>query len=416
MTSRERILGALNHQETDRVPIDLSGHRSSGIAALAYPRLRSHLGLPPRPVRVYDMVQQLAVVDEDVLDRFGVDTIEMGRGFLLKDGDWKDWELPDGSPCLIPGFINVARRGQDWVVLNDEGRELGLQKPGCLYFEQTYFPLMERGIAGDDFSDLEDLLGDTIWTGVVHPGAHLDLDKAGLAEMERAACDLRSKTDRAIIGLFGGNLFEVPQMLYRMDNYLLYLGMYPDDVFRLSQSLCEIYLKNLEKWLGAVGPHIDIVQFGDDLGGQGGPLLSPEMYRRFYKPFHELLWSRARELADIKVMLHCCGGVRELLPDLIDAGLDAINPVQVNARGMEASALKRDFGRDITFWGGGCDTRDILPHGSAEEVRHHVTGQVQALRPGGGFVFQQVHNILADVPPANIAAMIDALHEDSGGL
>jgi uroporphyrinogen decarboxylase len=416
MTSRERIISALNHQETDRVPVDLSGHRSSGIAALAYPRLRSHLGLPPRPVRVYDMVQQLAVVDEDVLDRFGVDTVEMGRGFLLRDRDWKDWELPDGSPCLIPGFINVERRGQDWVVRNDEGQELGLQKPGCLYFEQTYFPLMERGIAGDDFADLEEVLGDTIWTGVVHPGAHLDLDEAGLAEMERAAGDLRSKTDRAIVGLFGGNLFEVPQMLYRMDNYLLYLGMYPDDVLRLSQSLCEIYLKNLEKWLGAVGPHIDIVQFGDDLGGQGGPLLSPEMYRRFYKPFHERLWSRARELADVKVMLHCCGGVRELLPDLIDAGLDAINPVQVNARGMGASALKRDFGGDITFWGGGCDTRDILPHGSAEEVRHHVIGQVRALRPGGGFVFQQVHNILADVPPANIAAMFDALHEDSGGL
>ncbi|MGB2905900.1 MAG: uroporphyrinogen decarboxylase family protein [Candidatus Aminicenantaceae bacterium] len=411
MTSRDRVLRALNYQETDRVPIDLSGHRSSGIAALAYPKLRAFLDLPPRPVRVYDMVQQLAVVDEDVLDRFGVDTIEMGRAFLLRDEDWKEWTLPDGSPCLIPGFINVERRGRDWVVLSDKGQELGLQKPGCLYFEQTHFPLMERGIAGDDFSDLEDILSDTIWTGVVHPGAHLDLDDAGLAEMAQAARDLRSKTDRAIIGLFGGNLFEVPQMLYRMDNYLLYLGMYPDDVLRLSHSLCEIYLKNLQKWLGSVGPYIDIVQFGDDLGGQGGPLLSPEMYRRFYKPFHTLLWSRAKELAEVKVMLHCCGGVRELLPDLIDAGLEAINPVQVNTRGMEAAGLKRDFGRDITFWGGGCDTRDVLPHGTPEEVGRHVAEQVRVLRPGGGFVFQQVHNILADVPPVNIAAMFEAVHQ-----
>jgi uroporphyrinogen decarboxylase len=411
MTSRERILSALNHRETDRIPVDMSGHRSSGIAALAYPKLRTHLGLPPRPVRVYDMVQQLAVVDEDVLDRFGVDTIEMGRGFLLQDGDWKEWELPDGSPCLIPGFINVERRGREWVVQNDEGQELGLQKPGCLYFEQTYFPLMQRGIAGDDFSDLEEILGDTIWTGVVHPGAHLELDEAGLREMAQAAQSLRSKTDRAIIGLFGGNLFEVPQMLYRMDNYLLYLGMYPDDVLRLSHSLCEIYLKNLEKWLCAVGPYIDIVQFGDDLGGQAGPLLSPEMYRRFYKSFHERLWSRAKELAGVKVMLHCCGGVRELLPDLIDTGLDAINPVQINAGGMDAAGLKRDFGRELTFWGGGCDTREILPHGTPEEVGRHVIDQVRALRPDGGFVFQQVHNILADVPPANIAAMFAAIHE-----
>jgi len=411
MTSRERILSALNHRETDRIPIDLSGHRSSGIAALAYPKLRAFLDLPPRPVRIYDMVQQLAVVDEDVLDRFGVDTIEMGRAFLLRDEDWKEWELPDGSPCLIPGFINVERRGGDWVVLSDKGQELGLQKQGCLYFEQTHFPLMERGIAGDDFSDLEDILGDTIWTGVVHPGAHLDLNESGLTEMAQAARNLRSKTERAIIGLFGGNLFEVPQMLYRMDNYLLYLGMYPDDVLRLSHSLCEIYLKNLEKWLGSVGPYIDIIQFGDDLGGQGGPLLSPEMYRRFYKPFHTRLWNRAKELAEVKVMLHGCGGVRELLPDLIDAGLDSINPVQVNARGMEAASLKRDFGRDITLWGGGCDTRDVLPHGTPEEVAYHVSKQVQVLRPGGGFVFQQVHNILADVPPANITAMFETAHK-----
>ena len=125
---------------------------------------------------------------------------------------------------------------------------------------------------------------------------------------------------------------------------------------------------------------------------------------------------RARELADVKVMLHCCGGVRELLPDLIDAGLDAINPVQINARGMDAEGLKRDFGRDITFWGGGCDTRDVLPRGTVQDVRQHVYEQVQALRPGGVFVFQQVHNILADVPPENIAALFDAVHETGGRL
>jgi uroporphyrinogen decarboxylase len=411
MTSRERVRNALNFQETDRVPIDLSGHRSSGIAALAYPKLRRALGLPPRPVRVYDMVQQLAVVDGDVLDIFGIDTIEMGRGFLLEGTDWKEWELPDGSPCLIPKYVHVAKRNGSWLVLNDSGQELGIQKPRCLYFEQSHFPLRERGIAGDDFSDLGEKLGDTIWTGIVHPGAHLTLDEAGLAEMAESARALRQRSDRAIIGLFGGNMFEVPQMLYGMDNYLLDLGMYPDDVLRLSEALCSLYLNNLEKWLGAVGSSIDIIQFGDDLGGQGGPLISPEMYRRFYKPYHQKLWGRAKELAEVKVMLHCCGGVRELLPDLIEAGLDAINPVQINARGMEAEGLKRDFGRDITFWGGGCDTRDILPNGTPEEVRTHVRTQVDRLRVGGGFVFQQVHNILADVPADNILAMYAALKD-----
>jgi uroporphyrinogen decarboxylase len=411
MTSRERVLASLSHRPPDKIPIDFSGHRSSGIAALAYPKLRQHLGLSPSPIRVYDLVQQLAIVDNDILDRFGVDTIEMGRGFLTDERDWKEWVLPDGTPCLIPYYINLEKRGEDWTVFTDRGIELGIQKKGWLYFEQTYFPLMERGIQNDDFSDLEDILNNTIWTGAVSPGAHLPLEGPGLEEMARGAKALRESTDRAIIGLFGGNMFEVPQMLYRMDNYLMALRLHPEAVLRLSERLCGIYLKNLEKWLGAVGPYIDIVLFGDDLGGQNGLLISPEMYRRYFKPFHRKLWLRAKELADVKVQLHCCGGVRELLPDLIDAGLDAINPVQFNCSGMDTAKLKADFGKDLTFWGGGCDTRDILPNASPERIRKHVHEQVGTLRPGGGFVFQQVHNILANVPGENIAAMFDAVND-----
>jgi uroporphyrinogen decarboxylase len=415
MTSRERVSAALDFREPDRVPIDLSGHRSSGIAAVVYPRLRAHLGLPERPVRVYDMIQQLAVVDEDVLDRFGVDTIEMGRGFLEDEADWKDWVLPDGTPCLVPGYVNLERRGQDWYVLAEDGTPLGVQKKGCLYFEQTHFPLMERGISGDDFADLEEKLPYSTWTGVPHPGAHLPLDEGGLGEMADKARRLRESTDRAVVGLFGGNMFETPQFLYRIDNYLLALHLYPDDVERFSRRLCEIHLANLEKWLGAVGPYIDIILFGDDLGGQQGPLLPPEAYRRFIKPYHKALWTRAKELADVKVMLHCCGGVRELLDDLIDAGLDAVNPVQFNCRGMDTAELKAGYGRRLAFWGGGCDTREVLPGGTPEEVAAHVRRQVGLLEPGGGFVFQQVHNILANVPPANIEAMLDAVRRLPGG-
>lgn len=408
-TSRERVLAALDHKETDRPPVDLSGHRSSGIAAVAYARLRRHLGLPERPIRVYDMVQQLAVVDEDVLDLFGVDTIEMGRGFCDRDEDWKDWVLPDGTPCQIPAFISIDRKGEDWFLRAQDGQELGIMKKGCLYFEQSTFPLQERGIETDDFSDLADIVGRTIWTGVPHPGAHLPLTEEGLAEMARRAADLRRRTDRAIVGLFGGNMFEIPQMLYRMDNYLLAVGLHPDAVLRLSEALCAVHLNNLEKWMAAVGPSIDIVLFGDDLGGQGGPLISPATYRTFYKPFHRRLWKRAKELADVRVMLHCCGGVRELLPDFIDAGLDAVNPVQFNCTGMAVSELKEEFGGRLCFWGGGCDTRFVLPSGTPVEVRRHVREQVDVLSSGGGFVFQQVHNILADVPPENIVSMYRAL-------
>jgi uroporphyrinogen decarboxylase len=410
MTSRERVLAALEHREPDRIPIDFSGHRSSGIAALIYPWLRRSLGLPPKPVRVYDMIQQLAIVDEDVLERFGVDTVEMGRGFLTEEKDWKDWILPDGSVCKIPYYVQVEKVGEDWYLLNESGLELAVQKKGCLYFEQTYFPLKERDFAQDDFLDLEDFISETVWTGIACPGGHLDLDKAGLEEMARRAKALRRSTDRAIIGLFGGNMFEIPQMLFRNDHYLMYLGLYPDQVMQFSDKLCSLFLESLEKWLGAVGPYIDIILFGDDLGGQTGPLISPQMYRNLIKPFHRKLWKRTKELANVKIMLHCCGGVRELLDDLIDAGLDAINPVQINAAGMNAFELKEEFGDRLTLWGGGCDTRNILPLASPEQVASHVRDQVRQLSPGGGFVFQQVHNILADVPPENVVAMFDAVN------
>jgi len=411
MTSRERVLNALNHIETDKVPLDLSGHRSSGIAAIAYAKLRDHLGLEKRPIRVYDMVQQLAIVDEDVLDLFEIDTIEMGRGFLKDDKDWKSWVLPDGTPCEIPYYMNVEKKGDDWVLMDDDGLGLGIMKPGCLYFEQIHFPLAERNIAEDDFSDLADIIGDTMWTGIAHPGAHLDLDdEQERNEMVAGAKALRESTDRAIVGLFGGNLFEIPQMLFRMDNYLLDIAMHPDKVLAFSELLCDYHMKNLEKWLGTVGPYIDIILFGDDLGGQWGPLIGPDTYKELYKPYHKKMWNRAKEIADVKVMLHCCGGVNELLDDLIDAGLDTINPVQISCAGMEPAVLKEKFGDRITFWGGGCDTQHVLSESTPAEVEKHVKEEAGIMKKGGGFIFQQVHNILANVPPENILSMFKAVN------
>ncbi len=411
MTSRERVLAALNHVEPDRIPVDLGGHRSSGISAIAYHRLRKHLSLPEKVVRVYDMVQQLAIIDEDVLDLFGVDVIEMGRGFLLDDKDWKPWILPDGTPCEIPFYTNLELRGEDWFILDKSGTEVGVLKKGSLYFEQTLFPLMERGIENDHFEDLEEMLGKQIWSAVAHPGAHLEMDEQGLKEMGLRAKELREKSDRAIVGLFGGNMFEIPQMLYRMDHYLLATGMYPDKVLELSEKLYQIHLKNLELWMSAVGPYIDVVLFGDDLGGQQGPLISPDAYREFYKPYHKKLWGRAKELADVKVQLHCCGGIYELLDDLIEVGLDAVNPVQISCRGMDPERLKADFGERITFWGGGCDTQRILPLSSPSEISEHVQELTSIFSPGGGFVFQQVHNILANVSPENVVAMMNSIHK-----
>jgi uroporphyrinogen decarboxylase len=188
------------------------------------------------------------------------------------------------------------------------------------------------------------------------------------------------------------------------------LGEEPARAHRFLDHLLAIHLRNLEKFLGAVGPYIDVINFGDDLGAQTGPQISPRMYREFFQPRHAALWARAKQLApDVKVMLHCCGGVRPLLPLLIEAGLEIINPVQISCRGMEAEGLKRDFGRDLVFWGGGCDTQRVLPSGTPDEVRAHTRRQVETMNRGGGFVFQQVHNILANVPAENIVAMYEGV-------
>jgi uroporphyrinogen decarboxylase len=216
------------------------------------------------------------------------------------------------------------------------------------------------------------------------------------------------------VGLFGGNLVEMGQFLYGMDRFLLMLAAEPREVHRFLDRVVEIHLANLERFLACAGQSMDIIAFGDDMGMQTGPQFSPAMYREFFKARHALMWARAKQLAPVRVMLHCCGGVRPLIRDLIEAGLDAMNPVQTSCSGMDPAELKREFGGDLVFWGGGCDTQSVLPAASPDGVRRHVKERVRILAPGGGFVFQQVHNVLASVPPENVVAMLDAVNPAPG--
>ena len=401
MTSRERVLTACRHRQPDQVPMDFSGHPSSGIAAIAYARLRDYLGLPKKTIRVYDPIQQLAIVDEDVLEKFGIDVLDLGRGFALDETSWADWILPDGTPCKMPAWALPEKADGRWVFRSKSGRVIAHMPEGALYFEQTYFPFTdEKGP-----TTIREALGESMWNVIGGPPG----PRVNQEQLREGAKRLRQKTDKAILGGFGGNLLETGQFLYRNDNFFMLLAGEPAKAHKFLDDLVEIHLANLEKYLGAVGDSIDIIKFGDDLGMQSGPQVSPRMYREFFKPRHKLMWTRAKQLANVVVMLHCCGGVRELLPDLIDAGLDAINPVQISCSGMDAAELKAEFGKEMVFWGGGCDTQTLLPNATPEEVRRHVKEQVRILSPGGGFVFQQVHNILAYVPPRNVVAMFGAI-------
>jgi len=311
--------------------------------------------------------------------------------------------LPDGTPCQVPDWAAPERGDHRWVLRSRTGRVIAQMPDGALYFESAYFPWAG---AEPHHGSLESAMAECMWSIPSPPGPLVE-GPDGARALVAGARRLRESTDKAVLGLFGCNLLEWGQFLYRNDNFLALLAAEPDHAHDVLERLTQLHLGNLENYLRLVGPYIDVIAFNDDLGMQTGPQMSPRMYREFFKPRHARLWQRAKELAGVKVMLHSCGSIRLLLPDLIEAGLDAVNPVQISATGMEAAGLKRDFGKDITFWGGGCDTQWVLSHGTPQAVRDHVTEQVAVLRRGGGFVFQQVHNILADVPPENIVAMLD---------
>jgi len=407
--SRERILTTINHKEPDRVAIDFNGHRSSGIMAQTYIKLREKLGLPPSTLYVYDFIQQLALVEDDVLDIVGADVVEVGHSYDKIADYWQDWNLPDGTPCKIPAFCEVEKDGDSWVVRGDEGQVICIQKPGTLFFEQTCFPLYDND--DESFDKLEYYLNQVMWCRLGVPPAPAGLDGEGLEIRAESAKQLRDNTGRAIYGTFGGNLVEIGEFVFRIDNFLYQLAANPKRVHKFLDMLMELHIANMEKYLGAVGDYIDIIGFGDDLGMQTGPQFSPQMYREFFKPRHTILWNYAKKLCPhLKVSLHCCGGVYPLMADLIEAGLDIINPVQFTCTDMELPRLKEEFGKDMVFWGGGCDTRDVLLNASPQQVAKHVKENVAIMSTNGGFVFQQVHNILAGVPAENILAMFEAVN------
>ncbi|NLE46366.1 MAG: methyltransferase, partial [Chloroflexi bacterium] len=407
---RERVMLAVDHREPDRVPIDLGGHRSSGIMAIAYGRLKQYLGISTGDIYVYDFVQQLAIIEDEILDHYGVDTIELGRGFALTPADWHTWVLPDGTPCKIPAFIRPVRVGKDWHVYHEDGTLVAIQKEDSLYFEQTCFPLADLGSKEVSRDDISRGLEKVMWASLGTPPAPIGYDVDGMSALSEGARALREATDRAILGLFGGNLMEIGQFLFGMANFLMMLAAEPSRVHQFLDQLVDLHLENLQKFAAAVGPWIDIILFGDDLGMQTGPQLSPQMFREYLQPRYALMWERAKRLTGARVMLHSCGGLYDLLPGLIEAGLDIIQPVQTGARGMQIDVLKKEFGRDICLWGGGCDTQVVLPRGTPDEVSRDVRHRVEVLMSGGGFVFQQIHNVMADVPPENIDAMLTAVN------
>ena len=394
MNSRERVLTALAHQEPDRVPIDLGASLVTGINAVTYYHLKRYLKLDDRPVQVSDIILQLAEVEEPVRQRFGVDVV--GLPLLeplpnVRNIRWKPWTLPDGSPALISADFEpeVTERGD--ILIRAADGSVAQWMPAATY----HFLPKDAPLAQATREDLERF----------EPHRLSDQE---LEWLHRAARQLRDETDYAIFGWFGGSLVEGAQFARGWVRFMQDLKQAPDLVAVLVEKLAQAALADLERYLDAVGEYIHVIGFGDDLGVHNGLQFHPDLYRRLFKPHHRRLYNLVHERSQARVFLHSCGAVSDLLPDLIEIGVDILNPVQTSATGMEPQRLKDTFGDRLTFWGGGCCPQRVLPWGTTQEVEADVRGRLRALAPGGGYVFAPIHDIQPDVPPANVVAMYDA--------
>ncbi len=381
MEARERVLTALNHREPDRVPIDFGGTGVSAICYQAYDDLRAHLGLEPRP---YDPDALgsgtwggVVRPHEDAYARMHSDVMSVGMG----DPDAWTFRL---------------ERGDEYDTYVDEWGTRVYRPKGGHYFDYREFPIKE--------GTLEAFRAWKKWPDPRDPGRWRGF---------RQRCLEAQATGRAItaFSVFGGGIFEQPSRVMPMEEFLTGIALDPKFADAVLGKMFDIYYDATVKMLEEVGVILDVWVYWDDLSGQNGPLVSPAWYERHLMPLHRRLFDRVKAMTSARIFFHCCGSARPWIPYLIDVGVDILNPVQISAAGMEPAGLKRDFGRDIVFWGSACNPQGALAFGTPEEVADEVRRNIDAFAPGGGFIFANVHNIQNLVPAANIAAMFDTCYE-----
>jgi uroporphyrinogen decarboxylase len=411
MTSRERVIAAINHSTPDRVPVDLGATPSSGISAIAYSNLLKHIGRTDLPVLIYDVVQQLAQPDDSIIEMFGVDVIDIGRAFNASPSDWKPMTLANGDKAFYPVWFNPEKQTDgSWLTFDDDGKRVLSKMPvGATFFDQAYFPYADG--YPSDYTSLDAEMHRIMWARDAHSPWDHSAEEDFWKKLREKALMLRKTTDKALLIVCGCNLFEWGTFLRRMDNFLMDLMCDQYNVEKLLDELLKRHLATLEKVCRAVGDVADIIRFGDDLGMMSGPFMSPDIYRTLFKPRHKILCDYVKSNSKMHTFIHSCGAISLLMPDLIDAGIEIFNPVQTNAKGMSAAFLKKEFGAGCTFWGGGIETAGTLNGTSTEKIREQVLERMEIFSKGGGFVFNTVHNILPDVPPENVIAMYDAVKE-----
>lgn len=377
INSRDRVLAALNYKEADRVPFDLGGTIATGIHKIAYTNLRRYLGFPEVEVRTGHIIQQLAMVDEDIMEYFGVDCRNV-------------------APRFSATYELVQRDEGAYAAYTDEwGIDRRMQKSGGFYYDMAVHPL-------SDAESVEDTAGYS-WPDPVNPHRFI-----GLHERAKAA----HKQGKIVIlnGLCAGAT-EMHSYLRGYTNYYMDFHLQRRLTEYLMDKVVELKIAYWERALAEAGEYVDVVFEADDMAGQDRLLFSPDVYCQLIKPRHTYLFSQIKKIAPVKILFHTCGAIRPLIGDLIEAGIDILNPVQKSATGMDLFELKREFGKDVVFWGGGVDTQNVFTDGTTEQVREDVRQSIEALAPGGGFVFAAVHNIQPNVSPENLMAMWETLQK-----
>lgn len=407
MTSRERVIAALNHQEPDRVPIDFGGHASSSIAILAYLKLKNLLGITEGTPKVYHVWGQIPDIEPAVLDRLHSDTVQLHRyrsSLGIRNVAWKEWEVLPGKKVLVSDEF-TPRLNADGDACWYEGDTLIAKLPASRLHG---FTLMHSPLASSQTKADIDRFFDT-------PGEGNHISRLRVSDEEAAwlkteAAQLRAGTDRAIVGMYG-TVIENAQGILGWDELFVRLIEQEDLARHFLERLTDSLLAGLKKYLAAVGDNIDVIVIGDDLGSQKAPLLSVDLYRETLLPYHKRLIDCIRRNSKAYVLFHSDGSMMPFFRELIDAGVHAFNPVQTDAAGMDPAVIKREYGRNMTIWGAGCDTHSVLYKGTPEEVIEDVKRRIRILAPGGGFVFNQIHNILPETKAKNVVAMYDSAYE-----
>ncbi len=414
MTPRERIRKAINHLETDIIPLDIGATDITSMSVNTYAKLRKALGLPSQPPKIREPLQMLAQIDMDFIEKLGIDTVALDfptTMFGFKNKNWKPWQLFDGTKVLIPRDFVTTSDSEGNIFLYPQGdasvAPSGKMPRGGFYFD----PLVRQEPIDQKHLDPQE------WV----ENQYSLLTEEDLGYLEKTVDHLYKNTDLAIVNCFGqggfGDIALVPGPGVKhpkgirdpQEWYVAHLE-HPDYIKGIFELQCRIALKNLELLYQAVGDKIEaIVVSGTDFGTQKASFISPKTYREIYKPFHQRLNDWIHRHTQWKVFYHTCGSVISLLDDLVEVGVDILNPVQCSAEGMEAEGLKSKYGDQLIFWGGGVDTQKTLPFGTAAQVKREVEERCHTLGRGGGFVFAAIHNIQPQTPVENLLAMFEVL-------